>query len=81
MAQFYGGKTQSIGRYLDFYNRRRPHSNLDGMTPDRAYFTPLSIRMAAWSCQTIHLSQRADFRDHLTACDAELCFANNKICR
>ena len=25
-------------RYLDFYNRRRPHSSLDGGTPDRAYF-------------------------------------------
>jgi putative transposase len=37
----------SIGRYLDFYNGRRPHSSLDGMTPDRAYFTPLPIRMAA----------------------------------
>ncbi len=28
----------SIGRYLDFYNRRRPHQGLSGMTPDRAYF-------------------------------------------
>ena len=37
----------SIGRYLDFYNRRRPHSSLDGNTPDHAYFTPLPIRMAA----------------------------------
>ena len=37
----------SIGRYLDFYNRRRPHSSLDGMTPDRAYFTPLPARLAA----------------------------------
>jgi putative transposase len=36
-----------IGRYLDFYNRRRPHSSLDGNTPDHAYFTPLPIRMAA----------------------------------
>jgi putative transposase len=37
----------SIGRYLDFYNRRRPHSSLDGSTPDHAYFTPLPIRVAA----------------------------------
>ena len=29
----------SIGRYLDFYNRRRPHSSLDGTTPDQAYPT------------------------------------------
>jgi putative transposase len=37
----------SIGRYLDFYNRRRPHSSLDGATPDQAYFTPLPLRLAA----------------------------------
>jgi putative transposase len=37
----------SIGRYLDFYNRRRPHSSLDGTTPDQAYFNPLPIRRAA----------------------------------
>ena len=37
----------SIGRYLDFYNDRRPHSSLDGATPDQAYFTPLPLRMAA----------------------------------
>ncbi len=37
----------SIGHYLDFYNGRRPHSSLDGTTPDQAYFTPLPIRMAA----------------------------------
>src|SRR6266850_1286511 len=36
----------SIGRYLDFYNGRRPHSSLDRRTPDQAYFTPLPIRMA-----------------------------------
>jgi putative transposase len=37
----------SIGRYLDFYNGRRPHSSLDGITPDQAYFTPLPLRLAA----------------------------------
>jgi len=37
----------SIGRYLDFYNRRRPHSSLDGTTPDCAYFTSLPLRKAA----------------------------------
>ena len=39
--------SSSISRYFDFYNQRRPHSSLDGMTPDQAYFTPLPIRMAA----------------------------------
>ena len=42
-----GEARASIGRYLDFYNGRRPHSSLDGTTPDQAYFTPLPIRMAA----------------------------------
>jgi putative transposase len=28
----------SIGRYLAFYNGRRPHSSLDRRTPDQAYF-------------------------------------------
>lgn len=37
----------SIGRYLDFYNRRRPHSSLDGSTPDQAYFNSLPFRLAA----------------------------------
>jgi putative transposase len=41
-----GEARTSIGRYLDFYNRRRPHSSLDGTTPDQAYFTPLPIRLA-----------------------------------
>lgn len=30
----------SIGRYLDFYNQRRPHSSLDRLTPDQVYFNP-----------------------------------------
>jgi putative transposase len=37
----------SIGAYLDFYNRRRPHSSLDGVPPDQAYFNPLPFRAAA----------------------------------
>jgi putative transposase len=37
----------SISKYLDFYNRRRPHSSLDGRTPDEAYFTPLPLPEAA----------------------------------
>jgi putative transposase len=37
----------SVGRYLDFYNGRRPHSSLDGQTPDQAYFNTLPIRVAA----------------------------------
>ena len=37
----------SLGRYLAFYNGRRPHSSLDGRTPDQAYFNPLPIRLAA----------------------------------
>ena len=37
----------SLGRYLDFYNRRRPHSSLDAKTPDEAYFNHLPQRVAA----------------------------------
>jgi putative transposase len=37
----------SIGRYLTFYNSRRPHSSLDRQTPDQAYFTPLPLLVAA----------------------------------
>ena len=37
----------SIGRYLGFYNSRRPHSSLDGKTPDQAYFNLLTPMGAA----------------------------------
>ena len=37
----------SIGRYLDFYNRHRPHSSLDAKTPDEAYFNHLPQSAAA----------------------------------
>ena len=37
----------SLGRYLDFYNRRRPHSSLDARTPDEAYFALQPLAAAA----------------------------------
>ena len=37
----------SIGRYLDFYNRKRPHSSLSARTPDLAYFDHLPQVAAA----------------------------------
>ena len=40
-----GEARASIGRYLDFYNGRRPHSSLDGRDPDQAYFNSLPL---AW---------------------------------
>ena len=42
-----GEARASLERYLDLYNRRRPHSSLDDRTPDQAYFNPLPIRLAA----------------------------------
>ena len=38
---------RSLGRYIDFYNGRRPHKALDRRTPDQAYFNPLPLRTAA----------------------------------
>jgi len=37
----------SIGRYLEFYNGRRPHSALDRRTPDQAYYDSLPLCVAA----------------------------------
>jgi len=37
----------SLGRYLDFYNSRRPHSSLRARTPEQAYLDHLPQRMAA----------------------------------
>jgi len=42
-----GEAQQSISRYLDFYNARRPHAALDRRTPDQVYFNPLPLRTAA----------------------------------
>ena len=37
----------SISRYLTFFNQGRPHSSLDGRTPDEAYFGAQAMVMAA----------------------------------
>ncbi|WP_461335870.1 IS3-like element ISRj2 family transposase [Bradyrhizobium liaoningense] len=37
----------SIAKYLAFYNQGRPHSSLDGRTPDEAYFGTQAMVMAA----------------------------------
>ena len=37
----------SLGRYLDFYNRQRPHSSLDRRTLDEAYLNPTPLAVAA----------------------------------
>ena len=42
-----GEARASLGRYLDFYNRHRPHSSLDRRTPDEAYFNPPLMAAAA----------------------------------
>ena len=42
-----GDARASLGRYLDFYNRTRPHSSLAARTPDRAYFDNLPLLVAA----------------------------------
>jgi putative transposase len=37
----------SLGRYLTFYNAKRPHSSLGARTPDEAYFNHQPLAMAA----------------------------------
>jgi len=36
----------SLGRYLDFYSSRRPHSSLGARTPERAYLDNLQQVLA-----------------------------------
>ncbi len=37
----------SLARYVTFYNERRPHSSLDGQTPNHVYFSALPLAAAA----------------------------------
>lgn len=37
----------SLRRYFEFYNARRPHSSLDRVTPDQLYFKSLPMHQAA----------------------------------
>ena len=36
-----------VGRYLEFYNGRRPHTALGDRTPDEAYFNRPTLKNAA----------------------------------
>ena len=38
---------QALSRYITFYNTRRPHSALDGKTPDDVYFISQPVALAA----------------------------------
>jgi len=42
-----GAARSALEKYLDFYNRQRPHSSLDARTPDEAYFNPSAVAVAA----------------------------------
>jgi len=42
-----GTARTALAKYLDFYNRKRPHSSLDRKTPDEAYFHLLNLAAAA----------------------------------
>ena len=35
-----------IGRYISFYNQQRPHSSLDGRSPDSVYFNQPTTKAA-----------------------------------
>jgi hypothetical protein len=37
----------NLARYLQFYNSRRPHSSLDGLPPDTAYFNSSPQKISA----------------------------------
>jgi len=49
----------SLGRYLEFYNARRPHSSLGARTPERAYLDHLPQRMAPRHRQDGRINRQA----------------------
>jgi putative transposase len=40
------GARAGIGKYIEFYNGQRPHTALDGRTPDAAYFNHNAVQAA-----------------------------------
>ncbi len=38
---------EGIAKYIRFYNETRPHSSLDGRTPDSVYFQSQALQLAA----------------------------------
>jgi putative transposase len=62
----------SIGRFIEFYNVRRPHSALDRRTPDQAYYASLP-RAAPNPGRSSHLTTQkfcSKNRIHLTVTGA-----------
>ena len=65
-----GEARASIGRYLDFYNRKRPHSSLDARTPDqRLLRTPAAGRGSMNFAAVFGASLRSGYA--LPACHPE----------
>ena len=49
----------SFGRYLDFYNARRPHSSLGARMPEQAYIDLLPHRVAPRQRQDGRINRQA----------------------
>jgi curved DNA-binding protein CbpA len=61
--------------YKEFYNQRRPHSSLDGITPDQAYFNPAAPPLGSLTPAEVPLIDAescSDNRDHFRCPDRNL---------